>query len=114
MSALLPCPQCTLENTYHDSEQWVCADCGYEWQDTESAADTQDDSDELIVKDSNGNLLIAGDDVILIRDLKVKGSTTLKKGAKAKGIRLVRGDHEVDCKIDGISYLLKAMYLKKA
>ncbi|MCH4223948.1 MAG: alkylphosphonate utilization protein, partial [Alcaligenes faecalis] len=67
-----------------------------------------------IVKDSNGNVLAAGDDVILIRDLKVKGSNTLKKGAKAKGIRLVQGDHEVDCKIDGISYLLKAMYLKKA
>jgi len=103
-----------LENTYHDTEQWVCADCGYEWQDADPVAESETDGDELIVKDSNGNLLAAGDDVILIRDLKVKGSSTLKKGAKAKGIRLVRGDHEVDCKIDGISYLLKAMYLKKA
>lgn len=114
MSTPLPCPQCTLENTYHDTEQWVCVDCGYEWQDADPVLDSETDGDELIVKDSNGNLLAAGDDVILIRDLKVKGSSTLKKGAKAKGIRLVRGDHEVDCKIDGISYLLKAMYLKKA
>jgi len=103
-----------LENTYHDTEQWVCADCGYEWQDADPALESETDGDELIVKDSNGNVLAAGDDVILIRDLKVKGSNTLKKGAKAKGIRLVQGDHEVDCKIDGISYLLKAMYLKKA
>ncbi|MCX5590714.1 zinc ribbon domain-containing protein YjdM [Alcaligenes endophyticus] len=113
MSNFPPCPQCTLENTYHDGEQLVCADCGYEWQ-SETNDNTETDSDEIIVKDSNGNLLKAGDDVILIRDLKVKGSATLKKGAKAKNIRLVRGDHEVDCKIDGISYLLKAMYLKKA
>lgn len=113
MSNFPPCPQCTLENTYHDGEQLVCADCGYEWQ-SETSENTETDSDEIIVKDSNGNLLKAGDDVILIRDLKVKGSATLKKGAKAKNIRLVRGDHEVDCKIDGISYLLKAMYLKKA
>lgn len=113
MSTFPPCPQCTLENTYHDGEQLVCADCGYEWQE-ETSTTVEPESDEIIVKDSNGNLLSTGDDVILIRDLKVKGTNTLKKGAKAKNIRIVRGDHEVDCKIDGISYLLKAMYLKKA
>lgn len=113
MSTLAPCPQCTLENTYHDHGQNVCADCGYEWQ-AQEAESNEPDTDQLIVKDSNGQLLADGDAVILIRDLKVKGSSPLKKGAKAKSIRLVRGDHEVDCKIDGISYLLKAMYLKKA
>jgi protein PhnA len=107
------CPQCTLENTYPDADNWVCADCGFEWPRTEVAAGN-DDADAL-VKDSNGQALQDGDAVVLIKDLKVKGSSTvLKMGTKVKGIRLVGGDHEVDCKMDGGSFMLKACFLKKA
>lgn len=102
------CPQCKGENTYHDSVQLVCPDCGNEWTGEEVV---QDDEDTLIVKDSNGNLLADGDDVILIKDLKLKGSSeVLKKGTKYKGIRLVAGDHNVDCG----KLLLKSEFLKKA
>lgn len=78
-------------------------------------AAVQEESDQLQVKDANGNLLADGDAVVLIKDLKVKGSsTTLKMGTKVKSIRLVGGDHEVDCKMDGGSFMLKACYLRKA
>lgn len=112
MSVLPACPQCTLENTYQDGDNFVCADCAHEWP----AAAQQDDEDSgAVIKDSNNNPLTDGDSVILIKDLKVKGSSmTLKKGTKVKSIRLVDGDHEVDCKIDGASFMLKACFLKKA
>lgn len=101
------CPQCKSENTYHDSIQFVCPDCSYEW----TGEEISDEEDKLIVKDSNGNLLNDGDDVILIKDLKLKGSSeVLKKGTKYKGIRLVAGDHNVDCG----KLLLKSEFLKKA
>ena len=78
------CPKCNGENTYHDSIQFVCPDCAYEWTGEEVA---EDDEDQLIVKDSNGNLLNDGDDVLLIKDLKLKGSSeVLKKGTKFKNI----------------------------
>ncbi|NYT62009.1 alkylphosphonate utilization protein [Alcaligenaceae bacterium] len=113
MHTLPPCPQCTLENTYPDGENYICPDCAHEWP--MLASDTSDDDDSRVVKDSNNNPLADGDAVILIKDLKVKGSsTTLKKGTKVKSIRLVAGDHEVDCKIDGTSFMLKACFLKKA
>lgn len=113
MQNLPSCPQCTLENTYPDGEQYVCPDCTYEWPMLEPA--NSDEDDGAIIKDSNNNPLADGDAVILIKDLKVKGSSTiLKKGTKAKSIRLVSGDHEVDCKIDGVSFMLKACFLKKA
>jgi protein PhnA len=107
------CPQCTLENTYPDSAHFVCADCGFEWpQETATAAD---EDAQAVVKDSNGQALQDGDAVVLIKDLKVKGSSTvLKMGTKVKSIRLVGGDHEVDCKMDGGSFMLKACFLKKA
>jgi protein PhnA len=106
------CPQCTLENTYPDGNNFVCADCGYEWP--QAAAVLEDDADAM-VKDSNGQQLQDGDAVVLIKDLKVKGSSTvLKMGTKVKSIRLVGGDHEVDCKMDGGSFMLKACFLKKA
>lgn len=73
-----------------------------------------EESEERIVKDSNGNVLQDGDAVVIIKDLKVKGSsTTLKQGTKVKSIRIVSGDHEVDCKTDAGSFMLKACYLKK-
>jgi protein PhnA len=107
------CPQCTLENTYPDGTSYVCADCGHEWHMTQTAA--TDVEDDAIVKDSNGQVLKDGDAVVLIKDLKVKGSSTvLKMGTKVKSIRLVGGDHEVDCKMDGGSFMLKACFLKKA
>ncbi|BBB58439.1 hypothetical protein UNDKW_0166 [Undibacterium sp. KW1] len=78
------------------------------------AAAVADDSDDRIVRDANGNVLADGDAVVLIKDLKVKGSsTTLKMGSKVKSIRLVSGDHEVDCKMDAGNFMLKACYLKK-
>jgi protein PhnA len=114
------CPQCTQENTYPDGDQYVCADCGFEWPQGGQgrSRDAQDDiaaSDERIVRDANGTVLADGDAVVLIKDLKVKGSSiTLKVGTKVKSIRLVGGDHEVDCKMDGGSFMLKAAFLKKA
>lgn len=112
MSDTPACPQCTLENTYPDGENLVCADCGFEWpQITEAVAD----QDAAVVKDANGNVLADGDSVVLIKDLKVKGSSiTLKQGTKVKSIRLVGGDHEVDCRMEGGSFMLKACYLRKA
>ena len=102
------CPSCKGKNTYHDSIQFVCPDCGHEW--TGNEAEERDD-DQLIVKDSNGNLLADGDDVLLIKDLKLKGSSeVLKKGTKFKGIRLACGDHNVDCG----KIMLKSEFLKKA
>ena len=102
------CPKCNGENTYHDSIQFVCPDCAYEWTGEEVA---EDDEDQLIVKDSNGNLLNDGDDVLLIKDLKLKGSSeVLKKGTKFKNIRLVNGDHNVECG----KIRLTSEFLKKA
>lgn len=107
------CPQCSLNNTYPDASQFVCADCGFEWPQTD--AGTAEDEADAVVKDSNGQVLQDGDAVVLIKDLKVKGSSTvLKMGTKVKSIRLVGGDHEVDCKMEGGSFMLKAAFLKKA
>lgn len=107
------CPLCAMENTYPDGDNYVCADCGHEWSSV--ASTSSDDDTGLVVKDANGNILSDGDAVVLIKDLKVKGSSiTLKMGTKVKSIRLVGGDHEVDCKMDAGNFMLKACYLKKA
>ena len=112
MSSVPACPQCTLENTYPDGSNYVCADCGFEWP-IAGNAEHEEDS-EKAVKDTNGNVLADGDAVVLIKDLKVKGSSiTLKMGTKVKSIRLVGGDHKVDCKMDAGSFMLKACFLKK-
>ncbi len=112
------CPQCGLENTYPDGTSYVCPDCAHEWP---QVADTPEsdasDAGDGVVRDANGNPLADGDAVILVKDLKVKGSSsTLKKGTKIKGIRLVDGadGHNVDCKTDLGSMLLKSEFLKKA
>lgn len=113
MNELPPCPQCESEHAYPDREFLVCPECGHEWSPGEAAAATSGGDDE--VKDANGTVLADGDSVVLIKDLKVKGSsTTLKVGTKIKKIRLVGGDHEVDCKTDAGSFMLKACYLRKA
>lgn len=114
MKPIPPCPKCKMENTYPDGDNYICADCGHEWPIAATAPVAEEESG-LVVKDANGNLLSDGDSVILIKDLKVKGSSlTIKGGTKIRNIRLVSGDHEVDCKVDGVSLMLKAQYLKKA
>jgi protein PhnA len=106
------CPACQEDMTYPDGENYVCAQCGHEWP---MAAAADEIEAGLIVKDANGNLLADGDTVTLIKDLKVKGSsTTLKVGTKIKSIRIVDGDHELDCKSDFGSIMLKACFVKKA
>jgi protein PhnA len=112
MSNLPACPQCTLENTYPDGDNYVCANCGFEWPQAGAAAEEEADA---VIKDANGTVLNDGDAVVLIKDLKVKGSSiVLKQGSKVKSIRLVSGgDHEVDCKLDQGNFMLKACFLKK-
>ena len=108
-----PCPQCTLENTYPDGNQMVCADCGFEWSAPAAAAGEEA---AIVIKDANGNVLSDGDNVVLIKDLKVKGSSSvLKMGTKVKNIRLVpeNGDHDIDCKVDGSSMYLKSSVVRK-
>ena len=107
------CPICSMENTYLDGESYICPDCAHEWP---VSADADTSGDEVkVFKDSNGNVLVDGDSVILIKDLKVKGSSiNLKKGTKVKNIKLKSGYHDVDCKIDGQSFMLKSEFLKKA
>lgn len=112
MSELPNCPECNSNYTYEDGEMFVCPECGHEWSRTEK------DSDEsgISVKDAYGNTLADGDTVTVIKDLKVKGSSSVVKvGTKAKNIRLVEGDHNIDCKIDGIGAMkLKSEFVKKA
>ncbi|MBG3011729.1 zinc ribbon domain-containing protein YjdM [Proteus faecis] len=109
--SLPSCPKCSSEYTYEDGAMYVCPECAHEWNDEEPAVD----NDELVVKDANGNVLADGDSVTVIKDLKVKGSSTmLKIGTKVKGIRLVEGDHNIDCKIDGFGPMkLKSEFVKK-
>lgn len=113
MTTLPNCPSCGEPNTYPDGEMIVCADCGHEFSVALDVAVSADS--ERVVKDSNGNVLTNGDSVIVIKDLKVKGSSIIvKKGTKVKGIRIVEGDHDIDCKVDGVSLSLKSEFLKKA
>lgn len=111
MEKLPNCPQCQSEYTYEDGVMFVCPECAYEW----SATEPTNTEEGLVVKDSNGNLLADGDSVTVIKDLKVKGSSsTLKQGTKVKSIRLVEGDHNIDCKIDGFGAMkLKSEFVKK-
>lgn len=111
MSTLPPCPKCQSEYTYQDGELFICPECAHEWNGNETAAE-----EGLQVRDSNGNLLADGDTITVIKDLKVKGSSSVVKvGTKVKNIRLVEGDHDIDCKIDGIGAMkLKSEFVKKA
>ena len=106
------CPVCTLEDVLSHPDHWECATCGHEWP-KEIVAEAAEST--RIVKDANGTVLVDGDTVALIKDLKLRGSSqVLKQGTKAKNIRLVGGDHEIDCKIDGSPMALKACFVKKA
>lgn len=113
MTKLPNCPKCNSEYTYEDGSIFVCPECANEW-----TADSSNENreEEMIVKDSNGNILSDGDSVLIIKDLKVKGSSSdLKRGTKVKNIRLVEGDHNIDCRIDGFGAMkLKSEFVKKA
>lgn len=112
MSDLPNCPACDSSYTYQDGDMLVCPECGNEW----NPAQAEEQEGGLNIKDSNGNLLADGDTVTVIKDLKVKGSSSVVKvGTKVKNIRLVEGDHDIDCKIDGIGPMkLKSQFVKKA
>lgn len=112
MNNLPNCPKCQSEYTYEDGVLIVCPECGYEWSPEQEA----EQEAAQAVKDANGNILNDGDSVIVIKDLKIKGSSSVVKvGTKVKNIRLVEGDHNIDCKIDGIGQMqLKSEFVKKA
>ena len=111
MTNLPNCPKCNSEYTYEDGELYICPECAYEW-----TLSSLNETEKIVVKDANGNTLQDGDSVVIIKDLKVKGSSTpLKMGTKVKNIKLVDGDHNIDCKIDGFGAMsLKSEFVKKA
>lgn len=113
MSALPKCPKCSSEFTYEDGSNYVCPECAHEWP---KDAPVESAEQQRVVRDSVGNVLADGDTITVIKDLKVKGSSaTVKVGTKVKNIRLVEGDHDIDCKIDGIGPMsLKSEFVKKA
>ena len=112
MKNLPNCPKCHSEYTYKDGLMFICPECSHEWSKDVTSEDSSDNGE---VKDANGTPLHDGDTVSVIKDLKVKGSSSvIKVGTKAKNIRLVEGDHNIDCKIDGIGAMkLKSEFVKK-
>jgi len=116
MSQLPNCPKCGSEYTYEDGNLYICPECANEW--SQGSSLETNESDDLVVKDANGTLLQDGDDVTVIKDLKVKGSSSgIKVGTKIKGIRLVEGNdgHNIDCKVPGVGAIkLKQEFVKKS
>lgn len=112
MSTLPPCPACSSPYTYEDGQLLICPECAHEWSATAAVAN----DDERVIRDAVGNLLQDGDSVSVIKDLKVKGSSlVVKVGTKVKNIRLCDGDHDIDCRIDGIGAMkLKSEFVRKA
>jgi protein PhnA len=102
---------CEMTDVLEHPARWECVTCGHEW---DRGAESDAPAGPRVVKDAHGNVLADGDCVILIKDLKLGGSSVLKGGSKSKPIRLVDGDHEIDCKVDGIAVGLKACFVKKA
>ena len=113
MSSLPKCPQCSSEYTYEQGNMYVCPECAHEWSQDGAAEATEE---AKVWKDANGNVLQDGDTVTVIKDLKIKGSSlVVKVGTKVRNIRLVDGDHDIDCKIDGIGAMgLKSEFVRKA
>lgn len=109
MEQLPNCPKCNSEYTYEDGNMIVCPECAYEF------TPGSEKEEDKIIKDANGNVLTDGDTVTVIKDLKVKGSSSvIKQGTKVKNIRLIEGDHDIDCKIDGFGGMkLKSQFVKK-
>lgn len=112
MSTLPPCPQCHSEYTYEDGLNYVCPECAHEWPQHVAEAIEE----KRVWKDAHGNVLQDGDSVTVIKDLKIKGSSSVVKvGTKVKNIRLIEGDHDIDCRIEGIGAMqLKSEFVKKA
>ncbi len=113
MPTLPPCPECQSPYTYEDGALLVCPECGHEWA---AGAENAGAPDQPQIRDANGNVLSDGDTVTVIKDLKVKGSSAVVKvGTKVRNIRLVDGDHDIDCRIDGIGAMqLKSGFVRKA
>ena len=114
MSNLPACPKCASTLTYEDGVNFVCPECAHEWTREAEAGAAAEEAE--VVRDANGNVLADGDSVVVVKDLKVKGaSSALKAGTKVKGIRLVGGDHNIDCKIEGFGGMkLKSEFVRKA
>ena len=109
MSEITICPSCSSENIYFDGTMYICPDCG-----NECSATSSEVAKDSIPRDSNGTILVEGDAVTVIKDLKVKGSSmVIKRGTKVKSIRLTENPEEVDCRIEGSNIVLKTMFLKK-
>lgn len=115
MSSLPPCPKCASAFTYEDGALLVCPECAHEWSLTSAAPETAADVG-LVVRDAHGTQLRDGDSVVIVKDLKVKGaSSALKVGTRVKNIKLVEGDHNIDCRIDGFGAMqLKSEFVKRA
>ena len=113
MNSLPPCPQCQSAFTYEDGALYICPECAHEWS-LHAAPEAVEAA--RVWKDANGNVLQDGDSVTVIKDLKIKGSSAVVKvGTKVKNIRLIEGDHDIDCKIDGIGAMqLKSEFVRKA
>lgn len=113
MSNFPPCPKCSSEYSYENGNMYICPECAYEWV-KDAVIESADQ--QYVVRDANGNVLQDGDTVTVIKGLKIKGSSSaLKVGTKVKNIRLVEGDHNIDCKIDGIGAMhLKSEFVKKS
>jgi protein PhnA len=113
MSALPPCPKCHSELTYEDGALCICPECGHEW--SAQAGAESGEGEKKVYRDASGNVLQDGDTVTVIKDLKLKGGGgTVKMGTKVKNIRLVDGDHDIDCKIDGFGAMsLKSEFVRK-
>lgn len=111
MSSLPKCPSCSSEYTYEDGDMYVCPECAHEW----SIVTVENVVIDTVVRDAFGNQLSDGDSVTVIKDLKIKGSSlVVKVGTKVKSIRIISGDHDIDCKIDGIGAMqLKSEFVKK-
>lgn len=112
MTASPKCPKCASEYSYKDGLFFICPECAHEWA---SDVELKIADNALIIKDANGNTLQDGDTVTVIKDLKVKGSSSvIKVGTKVKNIRLIDGNHDIDCKVDGIGAMkLKSQFVKK-
>jgi protein PhnA len=107
------CPQCRSTYAYPTGTSWMCPECGHEWNPAEVK---EEEEATTVIKDANGNVLHDGDDVVVIKDLPVKGAPKpVKAGTKVKNIRLTEGDHNIDCRIDGFGAMaLKSIYVRKA
>jgi protein PhnA len=117
MSSLPPCPKCASTLTYDDGNLLVCPECGHEWKEAAVAVTQATETETSVVRDAFGTPLSDGDSVTVVKDLKVKGSSSVvKMGTKVKGIRLIPdGDHNIDCRIEGIGEMkLKSEFVKKA